>query len=203
MIQIIIVDDHPMVVDGLKSSFLRHADIEVIATAGSGAECRRVLGTNSPDVVLMDLRLPDVEGTDLVLDILKKFPNLKIIVLTSNQQRFYIQSLIESGIKGYLLKSADFSEILAAVRTVAEGAMHFSSEVEKQFAADKEKQLFLTKRELEVLQLIAAGLTNQEIAEKLFISPLTVDSHRKNLLFKFNAKNTASMISEAVGQGYL
>jgi DNA-binding NarL/FixJ family response regulator len=203
MIQIIIVDDHPMVVDGLKSSFLRHADIEVIATAGSGAECRRVLGTNSPDVVLMDLRLPDVEGIDLVLDILKKFPDLKIIVLTSNQQRFYIQSLIESGIKGYLLKSADFSEILAAVRTVAEGGKHFSSEVEKQFAADKEKQLFLTKRELEVLQLIAAGLTNPEIADKLFISPLTVDSHRKNLLFKFNAKNTASMISEAVGQGYL
>jgi len=203
MIQILIVDDHPMVVDGLKSSFVKHADIKVIATAGSGAECRRVLATNSPDVVLMDLRLPDVEGIDLVLDILKKFPSLKIIVLTSNQQRFYIQSLIESGIKGYLLKSADFSKILAAVRTVAEGAMHFSCEVEKQFAADKEKQLFLTKRELEVLQLIAAGLTNQEIAEKLFISPLTVDSHRKNLLFKFNAKNTASMISEAVGQGYL
>lgn len=198
-----VVDDHPMVVDGLKSSFSKHVDIEVVATAGSGADCRRVLGSESPDVVLMDLRLPDVEGIDLVLDVLKKLPNLKIIVLTSNQQRFYIQSLIESGIKGYLLKSADFSEILSAVRTVADGGKHFSAEVERQFAADKEKQNFLTKRELEVLHLIAGGLTNQEIADKLFISPLTVDSHRKNLILKFNAKNTASMISEAVGQGYL
>jgi DNA-binding NarL/FixJ family response regulator len=198
-----IIDDHPMVVDGLVSSFSKYSDVEIVASAGNGAECKRALGANSPEIVLMDLRLPDVEGIDLVLDILKKFPEIKIIILTSNQQRFYIQSLIESGIKGYLLKSADFSEILAAVRTVAGGEKYFSAEVEKQFAADKEKQLLLTKRELEVLQLIAAGLTNQEIADKLFISPLTVDSHRKNLLLKFDAKNTASMISEAVGQGYL
>lgn len=203
MIQIIIVEDHPLVVDGLINSFAKFNDINIAAIAKTGAECRKILEKIIPDIILMDLRLPDVEGIDLIIDILKKAPELKIIIFTSNQQRFYVQSLIESGVKGYILKSSEFSEIIAAVRTVHYGGTSFSNEIYKQFKGDNENQMFLTKRETEILQLIAKGMTNNEIADKLFISPLTVDSHRKNLILKFNAKNTASMINDAMAQGYL
>lgn len=203
MIKVLIVEDHPLLVEGLLNSFAKAEDVEVVATAGTGADCLKKIKSCSTDIILMDLRLPDIQGAELAKEILKLYPETKIIVLTTHQQRFYIQTMIETGVKGYLLKSVNFDEILKAIHTVNEGGIYFCKDVMQQLRDDEQNQIFITKRELEVLKLIAAGHTNQEIADKLFISPLTVDSHRKNLILKFDAKNTASMISIAVAQGYL
>ncbi len=203
MIKVLIVEDHPLLVEGLVNSFAKVDDVEVVATAGTGEDCLKRLKSYPCDIILMDLRLPDIQGAELAKEILKLYPEIKIIVLTTHQQRFYIQTMIETGVKGYLLKSVNFEEILKAIHTVNEGGTYFCKDVMQQLRDDEQNQIFITKRELEVLKLIAAGHTNQDIADKLFISPLTVDSHRKNLILKFDAKNTASMISIAVAQGYL
>lgn len=203
MIKVLIVEDHPMLVDGLVNSFAKAEGVEVVATAGTGADCLKSLKIYPVDIVLMDLRLPDIQGTDLAKEISGIMPGIKIIVLTTHQQKYYVQTMIEAGVKGYLLKSVNFDEILNAVKTVAGGGTYFCSDITQQLKEDGQNHIFITKRESEVLKLIAEGLTNQEIADKLFISPLTVDSHRKNLILKFEAKNTASMISIAVAQGYV
>ncbi len=203
MIKVLIVEDHPLLVEGLLNSFSKAEGVEVLSTAATGEACLKELKLNPVDIILMDLRLPDMMGAELAKQIFENIPDAKIIVLTTHQQKFYIQTMIDLGVKGYLLKSVNFDEILKAIIEVNEGGTYFCREVAQQLKEEEYNRIFITKRESEVLKLIAAGLTNQDIANKLFISPLTVDSHRKNLILKFEAKNTASLVSIAVAQGYL
>jgi DNA-binding NarL/FixJ family response regulator len=203
MIKVLIVEDHPLLVEGLKKSFGNVSDIELIAAVGSGKECREIVKNSAPDIILMDLRLSDTTGMELTKEILELNSDIKIIVFSNHHQKFYVQSMLDLGVKSYLLKSVDFSEILAAVYAVNSGGKYFCKEIAIQIKEDKNNPIFVTKREQEVLKLIADGLTNQDIADKLFISPLTVDSHRKNLILKFDAKNTPSMINAAIVQGFL
>jgi DNA-binding NarL/FixJ family response regulator len=156
---------------------------------------------------LLDINLPDISGIDLCKKIHKEFPEIKIIGISTFSERSYISRMIENGASGYLIKSASANEIAEAIDTVLLGKIYLSVSMEhiaKPLSIMRSDNLpALTKREKEVLQLISEGLTNNQIAEKLFISPLTVDSHRKNLLTKLDVNNTASLIKLAVQNGLI
>jgi len=203
-IRIFIVDDHPVVVVGLQSLLDKIENIEVAGAMSNAFEAIPFLKNNKVDVVLLDINLPDISGIDLCKKINKEFPQVKILGISTFSERSYISRMIENGASGYLIKSASKEEIADAIETVMNGKMYVSVSMEHLMhplsLIPSDALPAITKREKEILSLIAEGLTNNQIAEKLFISPLTVDSHRKNLLTKLNVNNTASLIKLAVKQ---
>lgn len=204
-IRVFIVDDHPMVLAGLHSLLGGLENIEVAGTASNAFNAIPFLKGNKVDVVLLDINLPDISGIDLCKRINKEFPQVKIIGMSTFSERSYISRMIANGAAGYLIKSASAEEIAEAIATVLQDKMYVTVSLEHVMkplsVLPSDRLPALTKREKEILQLISEGLTNHQIAEKLFISPLTVDSHRKNLLTKLNANNTASLIKIAVQNG--
>lgn len=201
-VRIFIVDDHPMVVAGLKALLGQLENIEVTGAAENAFDTISFLKKNTVDIMLLDINLPDINGIDLCKKIRKEFPEIKILGISTFSERSYISRMIGNGASGYLIKSASAEEIADAIQTVLSGKLYLSLAMEHVLRPSSamlaDALPALTKREKEVLQLIAEGLTNNQIAEKLFISPLTVDSHRKNLLTKLNVNNTASLIRLAV-----
>lgn len=206
-IKVFIIDDHPMVIAGLNSLLSRLENIEMAGAVSNAFDAIPFLKKNQIDVILLDINLPDISGIDLCKKIHKEFPEIKILGISTFSERSYISRMIENGASGYLIKSASGDEIAEAIDTVLKGKMYLSVSMEyiaKPLSILPSDNLpALTKREKEILQLISEGLTNHQIAEKLFISPLTVDSHRKNLLTKLNVNNTASLIKLAVQNGLI
>ncbi len=196
-IKLFIVDDHQMLIEGIKSLLQDQTTIEIIGSANSAELCKQYFITQTADVILMDINLPDSSGIDLTAYLLKKYPKLKIIALSTFTQGTYVRKMMENGAKGYLLKNASKFEILKAIDTVQSGRnylTHDANEALKYEINLQNKLPKITKREKEVLILILQGLKNCQIAEKLFISIDTVDSHRKNLYSKLNVNNTATLI---------
>jgi len=193
--KLFIVDDHFMVIEGIKTMLQDEPEIEWMGHAYNADTCLSFLKYHQPDVILMDINLPDKSGIDLCKEVFENYPSIRIIGLSTFNQLSFIAKMLDNGAVGYLLKNATKHEILTAVNTVVKGRNYLSPE-----AADMMKKTHveeaptLTRREIEVLQLIAEGLTNAEMAAKLFVSVTTIDTHRKHLLEKFNAKNTASLI---------
>lgn len=202
MIKIFVVEDHPMLLDGLKNALSKNSDFEIIGTALTGQNCLTILEENDTDVLLMDLNLPDIKGEELSKIIKTRYPKIKIIVLTSHDQIYHIRTMLDIGVSAYLLKNEDYCLIEDTIYSVYDGNFELSKQISEIINKTTGK-INISTREKEVLKLIADGLTNQEIADKLFISPLTSDSHRKNLILKFGAKNTASMIKTAIEMGFL
>jgi DNA-binding NarL/FixJ family response regulator len=199
MSEILIVEDHPVVAEGLQKLFAENNICVSCLVAFSGKECMDILRNFTPDLIFLDINLPDVSGIDLCKTILKEYKKIKIIALSSFGSRSFIEKIIDNGASGYLVKNSDSSEILAAIKAVNDGKEYFCSTSKKVLENKSDGGLpLLTRREEEVLRYISDGLTNIEIAEKMFISPLTVDSHRKNLLIKLGAKNTASLVKIAM-----
>jgi DNA-binding NarL/FixJ family response regulator len=200
MITVFIIDDHQMIIEGIHSLLLSEKDIEWMGSARLPDELLNILKTRQPDVLLMDINLPQKSGLDLCLEVKEKYPGVQIIGLSTSFQASVIRKMKENGASGYLLKDASKKEIIAALHAVSQGREYVSfsvAEVLKQ-KTPTDRLPVLTKREKEVLELIAEGWTNQEIADKLFLNCTTVDSHRKNMLTKFNAKNTAALVKIAV-----
>ena len=202
----LIVEDHPIVSDSLTS---------LINSSGLGLECYHVsnahdglawLNGNKTEILLLDINLPDMSGIEFCRIAKSRHAGLKILAITSIEQRHVVDQMLAAGANGFILKSSDTSEILEAIKQIISGNSYISKSVadllKGKFASNNDLPV-LTRREVEVLKLIADGLTNQEIAEKLFISSWTVDSHRKNLLLKFNAKNTAILVKTAVTSGII
>ncbi len=201
MIRVFIIDDHPMVIEGIKSLLNASEGVVVAGSATDAFAAMEFLKKEPADVVLLDINLPEISGLDLCPELKAKFPGLKILGLSTFKERSYITRMISQGASGYVLKNASQEELLEAIRQAHRGQMYLSMEVAgimAQAQAPPPQIPLLTTREKEVLALIAEGLTNHEIAAQLFISPLTVDSHRKNLLAKLGVKNTAAMIRVAV-----
>lgn len=202
MITVFIIDDHPMVIEGIKSLLGGSSFVSVIGSAIDGYQALEKLRRLSKqdqeiEVALVDINLPDMNGIELCHQLKKEFPGIKVLGLSTFKERSYITRMLEAGASGYLLKNAAKEELEEAIQTVCRGKMYMSMEATAtltQSVANRSEIPLLTRREREVLTLIAEGCTNNEIAAKLFISPLTVDSHRKNLLAKFQVKNTAAMI---------
>lgn len=192
--KIFIVDDHYMVIEGIRSILQNEKGIEWSGHATNAASCLAFLQQDLPDVILMDINLPDRSGIDLCKDVKEKYPSVFVIGLSTFNQQSFIQKMIENGASGYVLKNATKDELMEAVETVLKGQVYLSDDVSQLLRNQDDAEIVLTRREKEVLELIAGGMTNNEIGEKLFISPSTVDTHRKNLLAKFEARNTASLI---------
>jgi DNA-binding NarL/FixJ family response regulator len=206
MIRVFIVDDHSVVIEGIYSLLQKEKDFEMAGYATNAANCLQYLSQQTADVILMDISLPDMNGVDLCNVIKKNYPGIMVLALSTFNQGTYIRKMIQNGASGYLLKSAARQEISDAIKLVMTGKTYFSFEAGQALKSSTEQQDAippLTKREKEVLTHIAEGLTNTQIAEQLFISIDTVESHRKNLHTKLKVKNTAMLIRFAVEHNLL
>jgi DNA-binding NarL/FixJ family response regulator len=197
-IKVFIVDDHYMVIEGIRSLLQNEKGLEWCGHATTAASCLAYLKNQQPDVILMDINLPDTSGIDLCMDVKKLYPSVFIIGLSTFNQQSFIQRMMGNGASGYVLKNASQEELMAGINTVMKGKEYLSHEAASSMWQSTNKIPVLTRREKEVLELIADGLTNNEIAQKIFVSVTTVDTHRKNLLAKFEAKNIASLIKKAM-----
>jgi DNA-binding NarL/FixJ family response regulator len=191
---VFIVDDHYMVIEGLRSLLQNEKGIEWAGHAMTAASSLAFLKQQQPDVILMDINLPDKSGIDLCKEVKERYPSVFIIGLSTFNQQSFIQKMMDNGASGYVLKNATQEELTDAISTVMKGKTYLSDEASHTLRKEDAPAIVLTRREKEVLGLIADGLTNAETAQKLFISVTTVDTHRKNLLTKLEAKNTASLI---------
>jgi DNA-binding NarL/FixJ family response regulator len=218
MKKILLVDDHKIIRDGVKALLKNLEDIQIVGECEDGDEVLDFCTANHVDVVLMDINMKRMSGIDATTELLAKFPNIKVVALTMHNEEGYISKILKAGAVGYLLKNAGKAELLNAINTVSEGRNYFGPEVAEvimsrymkttptkkkgssQFLVSLED---LTKREIEVIKLIAEELTTTEISEKLFISPRTVDSHRRNLLQKIGVKNTAGLVKFALQNGII
>jgi DNA-binding NarL/FixJ family response regulator len=206
MISVFIVDDHPVVVQGIQSLLVNEEGIYWAGHALTAAACSAWCDKNDVDVILMDINLPDKSGIELCSEIKTKKPKIHVLALSTLNQPSYIRKMIESGASGYILKNADKEELLTAIKNVAKGETHLcmeALEVVKHTYNGETGKPILTRREKEILTLIADGLTNAEMAKKLFVSQWTVDSHRKSIMTKLNTKNTAMLIKYANDNGLL
>jgi len=197
-IKLFIVDDHYMVIEGIHALLQQNPEVEWMGHATNAESCLAFLKTRQPDVLFMDISLPDQSGIDLCRQVKQLYPQVFILGLSTFNQQSFIQKMMDNGASGYLLKNAGRNELLAAISAVMRGQTYLSHEaaltMTRDATADKP---ILTRRELEVLALIAEGMTNNEIAAKLFIAATTVETHRKSLLAKFSAKNTATLVRTA------
>jgi len=203
IIKIISTDDHPAIREGIKNVLSQENDIEVIGFAENGAELIMMLPSKKPDLVLMDINMPVMNGIDAIKVIKSKFPEIKMIVFSQYDEKKFVKRVIKEGANGYLLKTASADEMIKAIRMVMGGAIYLSKDLPGIFSENlKQKPNYLlaeiTTREKEVLALICEGKTTQEIAETMFISFNTVESHRSNLLLKVGVKNTAGLVKWAM-----
>ena len=193
--KVFITDDHYIIVEGIRSMLQYEKEIEWMGHAMNAESCMAFLQQHCPDVILMDINLPDKSGIDLCRDVKAKYPSIHIIGLSSFNQQSFIQKMMDNGASGYVLKNATREELTEAIEKVMDGHTFLSQEAVTTILKNEDSKIpIVTRREKEVLLLIAEGLTNIEIGEKLFISTTTVDTHRKNLMAKFEAKNTATLI---------
>jgi len=207
-LQTLIVDDHKMVVDGLRMILNRRADINIVGEAYDGAMAKEFLGRNSVDLVISDINMPEISGTELTKIIKSEFPEVKILILTVDTDSEVIHEILLSEAEGYILKSSGKQELLHAIDRIAQGGTYYSNEVlssitERYVRSEKvqEKTKDLTEREMQIIRLICQELTTSEIAEKLFISPLTVETHRKNILKKTKVRTIVGLIKFAISNG--
>lgn len=191
---VFIVDDHYMVIEGIRSLLQNEKGIEWAGHAMTAASCLAFLKMQQPDVILMDINLPDKSGIELCKEVKEKYSSVFIVGLSTFNQQSFIQKMMDNGASGYVLKNATQEELTDAIGTVIKGKIYLSEEASHTLRKDEGVNIVLTRREKEVLELIADGMTNAAIAQKLFISVTTVDTHRKNLLAKLEAKNTASLV---------
>ena len=202
MIRVFIVDDHPVVIEGIHSLLQNENDIAWMGQATNAQSCIGFFVNNTADVVLMDISMPGMNGMELCAVMKEKYPGIMILGLSTFNQGLYIKKMVGNGASGYILKNSSKEELIKAIHAVYEGQIYFSGEAGIALEEYQKSSMIdvpvLTPREKEILELIAEGYTNPKIAEKIFLSPFTVDSHRKNLLAKFGVKNTASLIRLAV-----
>ena len=215
-IKVILVDDHEIIRDGIKA-LLKGADgIDIVGEAENGQEAIELLDKNNIDLVLMDISMPIMDGIDATKYISKNFSWVKVIVLSMHDDESHIINMLKAGAVGYVFKNTGKIKLIEAIKTVSSGESFFAKEASQKimehFMQNKgtekrngslEDIHRLTEREKEVLRLIAEEYTNQEIADKLFLSPRTIDTHRRNLLQKLNVKNTAGLVKFAIKCGLL
>lgn len=193
--KVFIVDDHYLVIEGIRSLLHTDKSIEWVGHAMTAASCLAFLKQQQPDVLLMDINLPDKSGIELCKEVRALYPSVFVLGLSTFNEYSFVQKMMNNGASGYLLKNATKQELLDGINAAVKGKIYLSGEAAQTLQQRKSIEgPVLTQRELEVLTLIGEGLTANEIAQKLFISTNTVDTHRKNLFTKFNAKNTALLI---------
>lgn len=210
MIRIIIVDDHQPYIDAIKTILEEESSIKIVGEALQGKELLEILERVSADVILMDIRMPLLDGIEATRQVKRKYPHIKVLMLTMQNKKRYITTMIAAGADGYILKNSGKDELVKAIHAVYTGNIYYSSAVTGQVMESFRKkktsdsvQVVLTTREKEVLKLLFQDLTAIEIARVLKISPHTVDAHRKNMLSKLNVRTTVGLVKIAIEQRLL
>ena len=208
MIQLLIADDHKVLLEGVSSIFQDLDNINVVATARDGIEAISQLQQQKIDIVLLDINMPNMNGVETCRIITERHPEVKVIALSMYKQSSYVNKMKMNGAKGYLLKDDSSEEIIAAIESVYAGNEYYSAQIQVVLSNPELDEMELdassiTRRESEILSLIAEGYSTKLIGDQLYISTHTVESHRKNLLLKFKAKNTASLVKKAMDFGVL
>ena len=211
MIKVFIADDHAIVREGIVSLFLRERDFKVVGQASDGEEAIEKIQQTKPDVVIMDISMPKINGIDAMERLLKEGSKAKFLVLTQHEKQEYIRLAMHAGASGYLVKYSITQDVIDAVRSISRGEFYFSPSISKIFIAEyvqKSRQkslprtdLQLTTREEEILRFIAEGLSSRQIAEKLFVSSRTVEFHRANIIQKLGIRDVAGLTRYAIKQG--
>lgn len=206
-IRIIVADDHHILLDGLKALLQKQKDIEIVGLFDNGKKVFEALSSTSANVALVDINMPEMNGHELTQKIKESFPAVSVIALSMYDDAVNILEMIEAGASGYLLKNATDKELLEAIRAVAQGKLYFSQEVSEKITSlvvqqqkkiDQPPEPRLTDREVEILKLISQEYSNAQIAETLFISERTVETHRKNMLRKTNNKTIVGLLKYAL-----
>ena len=209
MIKVCIADDHAMFVDGIESILKMEENIQLTDRCFSGNEVLGMIEKNQPEVLLLDINLPEINGIELSKMMKTQFPEVKILVLSMYNEASFVTEILKNGVKGYILKNTDRIELVKAIETVATGENYYSKDVTEVLmnkilkkTPPKKSNSFLfpkiSRREKEILALIVKEHTTQEIAETLFISQKTVESHRSNLISKLNVRNTAGLVRASI-----
>lgn len=205
--RLVIADDHRMFADGLYSIFQHDPDILVVGIVENGKDLLDLLERKSADVILLDLSMPEMNGEEACAEIRKRYPATRVIIITMHHSADIVYPMIDMGIDGYMLKNSGRTELKSAVNAVMHGDKYFSPEVVKLLSHraqnEEAEQVQLTRREKEVLELIYQGLPTHEIADKLFISANTVETHRRNLLSKTQTRNATQLINQAIEKGWI
>jgi DNA-binding NarL/FixJ family response regulator len=202
-IKVFIVDDHEIFRNGLKLVFAKNTQIDVVGEAGSGEEFLTLINTIEFDVVLMDIKMKGLSGIETTGMAISKVPDIKVLVLSTFGEEEFLHQMIKAGAKGFLLKNIDRDTLFSAIRLIHENQNYFSPELlpfftKKYLNTHENDELKLTKRELEILKLVSDGFTNDEIADQLFISKRTVDTHKNNLIVKTGSKNIVGLLIYAI-----
>ena len=209
-ITIILVDDHKILRQGLRTLLAREPDMEVVAEADDGRDAVRLARELSPQVMIMDVGMPDLNGIEATRQVLQESPGTKVVALSMHSDRRFVINMIKAGASGYLLKDSAFEELAIAIRTVMARKTYLSQEIAHVLVQDyvqggtrDEASAFsvLSAREREVLQLMAEGKTNRQIAEALHVSPKTVDTHRQQIMNKLNIHNIVELTKYAIREG--
>lgn len=203
MMRIILCDDHTIITDGISNLLAGEEDLEIVAVCHNGQEVLDALDDSDPDIVLLDIDMPIMNGFECAEAIQKRDPRIKIAMLTMHEEKALIKRFIEIGVKGYFLKTISREELLRALRRISQGEEYFPSDVTKALLNEKNatpdnakdpRLQELSSREIEIIRYVAKGRSNKEIADALFISPRTVDTHRGNIMRKLEVHNVAGII---------
>jgi two-component system, NarL family, response regulator NreC len=212
-IRVLLADDHTLIRSGIATLLQSNKDFIVVGEAEDGEQAVRKTGELRPTVVVMDLSMPKLSGIEATKQIKKKYPEVNVLVLTMHENEEYVYQILKSGAAGYVLKSAGKEELISAIRAAAKGEKFFSPRISQLMAEGYVRRVEqvtteiepgdvpLTRREREVLILVVDGLTNQQIADQLFISPRTVDTHRTNIMQKLNIHDLANLVRYAIEHG--
>ncbi len=207
-IKVIVVDDHELFRKGVIMVVKKMDDIEVVGEASNGKEFLTLLNSKVPDIVFMDIKMPIMNGVDASKEAIRRYPELKIIALSMFGEEEYLHKMINVGAKGFLLKNSSIDEIERAIRLVTQGKSCYSDDLLGYFTnkyidvnPKDEDQIKLSRREVEVMKLVAQGLSNSEIGEKLFISKRTVDGHKAKLIVKTGSKNIVDLLIYSIKKG--
>lgn len=214
-VKILIVDDHPMIRLGIRSILNNVEHLNVADEASNGREALEKLDKEAFDLVIMDIKMPEMSGIEATEEIVKRHPKTKVLAISMFDEQRYIVKMLQAGALGYVLKNTGKNEMVNAINSIMDGESYFSQEVStimmSQFmnrgnapsVSEAKNDVALTKRETEIIRMIAEELTNAEIAERLGISSRTVDTHRRNLLQKLDVKNTAGLVKFAIQNNLL
>ncbi|GAA4790287.1 two component system response regulator [Olivibacter ginsenosidimutans] len=207
LIKLAIVDDHQIVIQGLKNLLVPYPQIQIEGSFTNGMDVIHFLQTTTVDVVLLDVMLPGINGMELCKEIKMLFPQVRVLALSNHAERSFIMQMLQNGASGYLLKNVSAEKLVKSIYELHNGEITFSKEVKEVIAKPSLNELrgtpLLTKREKQILGLIAEGKTTTIMADELCLSPLTIETHRRNLLQKFAVRNVAELIKEAIQQRIL
>ena len=207
MIRILLADDHQVLLDGFMAILEKETDMEVVATASNGKQVLDYLNNLQVDVALLDINMPALNGVETCKKINANHQNVHVIALSMHKKQSFIKRMIQYGAMGYILKDDPASNIIEGIRKVVGGEKYFSPRIMDLVLSTSPSSAYskqeISDREVEVLQLISQGLTNQEIASKLFLSHHTTESHRRNLMEKLDARNTAELVRKGLEKGYI